>query len=275
MLFVASGARNGDRVRKECVLATVIGIIVAVVVTIIAVIGKLFDDGRRARRHEAMDSFIAQHEEALAKKRRQMVQLDAYGCEKVQTWNREKKYFINTLLVPYLSVIGLVPYDDKERLKELYPEFDDAVERSAQRGLENRPASNTIIDITNGQDYERFCAGLLTENGWEARVTQATGDQGADIIANYNGLRVVFQCKFYRIHEQADVAVVISNTAYTRSAESLAGTTGTILIHHDDIPALLGMISRKVASETAQESMSDEELGEDLLATYHARKRQS
>jgi HJR/Mrr/RecB family endonuclease len=49
-----------------------------------------------------------------------------------------------------------------------------------------------------------------------------------------------------RIHEQADLAVVISNTTYTKSAEALAGTTGTILINHDEIHTLGELIRRTI-----------------------------
>jgi restriction system protein len=250
-------------------------------------------DQRRSRpyrmtRSEALDNFIAKHEQALARKRRQLVQRDAYGIENIEAWNKEKKYFINTVLIPKLVLLDdlfrsdrellddsrqkrrdlvfgrfgkIFAMEDKEARERLYAEFDEAVERGAQRGLASMP-SFTIADITNGHEYERFCADLLSENGWEARVTKATGDQGVDIIAHYNGLRVVFQCKFYsspvgnkavqevvtaRIHEQADLAVVISNATYTRSAENLAKTTNTILIHHDDIPALKETIKRLTA----------------------------
>jgi hypothetical protein len=236
----------------------------------------------RNRRSEAIAECIAQHEQTLAKKRRQLVQRDEYGNEDIRKWNKEKEYFINTVLIPYLT-----EFFDKEKFKAphpylneasarhpelteayvnafiadpeyfdleaLYPEFDEAVELGAETGLASLPASDTITDITDGQEYECFCADLLSQSGWETRVTGASGDQGVDIIGHYDGLRVVFQCEFYRspvgnkavqevvaarIHEQADLAVVISNAAYTKSAEMLAGTTNTILIHHDDIPTL-------------------------------------
>lgn len=284
----------------------------------LAVIGGGFYLGEKfrreeARRKEAIHKLIAKHERALAKKRRQLVQRDAYGNEKIQTWNKEKKYFIDTVLIPHLT--GLGHYDKEEQNevvsdelreallgKEELKEIDEAIEDAARRGLARLPASNAITDITTGHEYEHFCAGLLSESGWDTRLTKASGDQGVDIIAHYDGLTVVFQCKFYthpvgnkavqeavaaRIHEQADLAVVISNATYTKSvealagtAEALAGTTETILINHDDIPALKEIIRRKVGSEAASQmapkvagSLSDEELGQQLASTYHARRR--
>jgi hypothetical protein len=231
-------------------------------------VGDLIEESMsRDRRRFDTANFILKHEEALARKRRQLVQRDEYGNEDIQKWNREKKYFINTVLIPYLTGPAHSFNFGRQKLKELYPEFDEAVERGAQRGLASLPASDTITNITNGREYERFCADLLSKNGWQTRVTKASGDQGVDIIAHYDGLRVVFQCKFYtspvgnkavqevvaaRIHEQADLAVVISNTTYTKSAEILAGTTNTILIHHDDIPALKDKIGNRIGQRPAQ-----------------------
>jgi restriction system protein len=215
---------------------------------------------RPPSRSELIAQCIAQHEQTLAKKRWQLVQRNEYRNEDTQKWNKEKKYFINTVLIPYVTGHNYSSFD-KKQLKQLYVEFDGAVERGAQGGLTSLPASNTIANITNGHEYERFCADLLSKSGWETRVTKASGDQGVDIIAHYNGLRGVFQCKFYsspvgnsavqevvtaKIHEQADLAVVISTTTYTKSAEMLAGTTNTILIHHDDIPALKEKIADRI-----------------------------
>jgi hypothetical protein len=44
------------------------------------------------------------------------------------------------------------------------------------------------------------------------------------------------------------VAVVITNSTSPPSAEELARTTGTILIHHDDITRLGDIIASRVTS---------------------------
>ena len=224
------------------------------IVIAIGEIGHNVVQAEKRRRSEAIDNFIAEHQQALARKRRQMVQRDAYGNENTKKWDGEKKYFIETTLLPHLSNLGYNFSDDSI-------ELDQAVERFARSELAR--ASSSITDVTTGHEYEHFCARLLSESGWDARVTKASGDQGADIIAHYDSLCVVFQCKFYtspvgnkavqeavaaRMHEQADLAVVISNATYTKSAEELAETTKTILINHDDIPALKEIIRRRRAA---------------------------
>ena len=161
-----------------------------------------------------------------------MVQRDDYGNMVTKKWDKERRHFIGSVLVPYLSKLGhaYVP-DDKKRREALYESYNALVDGWADQSALN----DDIADITTGQEYERFCADLLIANG------------------ESNGLRVVFQCKFYtspvgnkavqeavaaRFYERANFAVVISNAAYTPSAETLARTSGTILIHHDDIPSL-------------------------------------
>lgn len=46
-------------------------------------------------------------------------------------------------------------------------------------------------------DSERHCAILLENGGWTTRLTPATGDQGADVVAEKEGIRMVVQCKLY------------------------------------------------------------------------------
>jgi sugar diacid utilization regulator len=77
------------------------------------------------------------------------------------------------------------------------------------------------------REYERFCAGLLREAGWDARVTTHRRDFGVDVIAEKPDRRIVVQCKLYsspvglkavqeivagKIHEQANCAVVVSES---------------------------------------------------------------
>lgn len=98
--------------------------------------------------------------------------------------------------------------------------------------------------------YERYCAEVLRYAGWQAHTTSTTGDQGIDVLANKQGVRVVIQCKLYsnpvgnsavqqalagRAFVNAHLAVVVSNAAYTRSARVLAQRTGVHLLHHRDL----------------------------------------
>ena len=102
-------------------------------------------------------------------------------------------------------------------------------------------------------DYERLCAELLKRAGWTATLTPSTGDQGADIIAEKNGRRLALQCKLYgrpvgnkavqeahaaKIHFRADWGAVVTNRTFTPSAQQLARSTNTVLLHHTELAEL-------------------------------------
>ena len=93
--------------------------------------------------------------------------------------------------------------------------------------------------------------------GWEASVTMQSRDQGVDVIAEKNGLRVVLQCKLYarpvgnksvqeaaagRAHERAHRGAVVTNNSYTPSAEQLAATNGILLLHYRDLENLEALL---------------------------------
>jgi restriction system protein len=39
-------------------------------------------------------------------------------------------------------------------------------------------------------------------------------------------------------NERADMAWVVSNAAFTKSAKQLSNTTGVLLLHHDELPSM-------------------------------------
>lgn len=97
----------------------------------------------------------------------------------------------------------------------------------------------------NGHQYEHRCAKYLKENGYtNITVTPGSGDQGIDIIAYKAGDKYGIQCKYYEgavgnkaIQEafagstfyDCTVAMVITNSTFTKSAIELAHKLGVIL----------------------------------------------
>ena len=50
----------------------------------------------------------------------------------------------------------------------------------------------------DGWEYEKLCAEYLKRNGYhDVMVTQGSGDQGVDIVAEKNGIKYGIQCKYY------------------------------------------------------------------------------
>lgn len=97
----------------------------------------------------------------------------------------------------------------------------------------------------DGFKFEEYVAKVLADNGYtEVTVTQKSRDFGADITAVFGGARYVFQCKYYTspvgidaVQEvyaakpvySAHVAVVVTNSVFTKAAKILADEVGVIL----------------------------------------------
>lgn len=98
----------------------------------------------------------------------------------------------------------------------------------------------------NGTEFESYVGRRLKEFGYtKVKVTQASGDFGADVIAvNSNGETVCIQCKHYsqpvgikavqeiysaKQYYSCQKAMVITNSTYTTAAINLANKTGVDL----------------------------------------------
>jgi len=109
----------------------------------------------------------------------------------------------------------------------------------------------------DGIDFEHWCAARIEEQGWNVRVSKASGDQGIDIEAMRDGMLVAIQCKRYAqpignkcvqeaytgaTHYRAQKAVVIGTGGYTRAAIELAENTGVVLIDAENIGAFSSLV---------------------------------
>ncbi|MFE1600071.1 restriction endonuclease [Methylobacterium sp. ID0610] len=198
--------------------------------------------GRRFRRR--VRTLVERHRDVLRLRRRQETYLDAYDNLILDGWERERAYYIARTLVPRLEEEG---YGDlvAKRPAEILAIVEDVSLPDAE------PEEEVLPD--DGIAYERFCAALLERAGWDARPTRASGDQGADVIAEQDGVRLVVQCKRYakpvgnaavqevvaaRSYWNADWAAVVSNAGFTPAARKLAGATDVLLLHHDELATL-------------------------------------
>ena len=199
----------------------------------------------RPRRFRSLVRRIARrHAATLALRRRQECFIDAYGNTIEDGWLRERAYFVERTVLPIIEERGFADYVE--------PHFD-AMEAMVERVAGAHALPDEIDTPEDGVAYERYCAERLGEAGWDARPTGASGDQGCDVIAEKAGVRLVVQCKRYTrpvgnaavqevaaaaLHWSGDMAAVVSNAGFTPAARKLAGTTGVMLLHHDDLSTL-------------------------------------
>ena len=101
--------------------------------------------------------------------------------------------------------------------------------------IRNRPLP---MDEMEGHDFEYYCADILKERGFlEVEVTKGSGDFGADILAEKDGVTYAIQCKCYdkpigvkavqevyagRDYYDRMVGVVMTNQYFTQPAVELA-----------------------------------------------------
>lgn len=65
-------------------------------------------------------------------------------------------------------------------------------------GRRRRRRLPSDIDRMEGHDFERYCAVLLRQHGFqEVEVTRGSGDYGIDILAEKDGVTYAIQCKCY------------------------------------------------------------------------------
>ncbi|MBE7619300.1 hypothetical protein GL297_06600 [Komagataeibacter sp. FXV2] len=191
---------------------------------------------------------IREHARTLGLKRWQLISYDDYGTPQYGKWHREIDYFLNTVIWTLPTLQGIN--------RQANPQLDDNYRKAIiQAAAANQPNQSGDIPFSDDMDpyaYERACAQVLTNEGWNARATVGSGDQGADVTAECNGIRIVLQCKLYsnavpnsavqqvaaaRLHYAAQYAAVVANARYTASAQQLARTTDVTLLHHDQLAA--------------------------------------
>ena len=209
---------------------------------------------------ERVKGIVNLHIEALARRRAQLVQADAYGTPQMERWQKEIDYFIQQQVLPNITP-AYVKALQRNRLNVVYSIEQQVVAASTV----TKPFTEFSDNFTPAE-FELFCAQVLREYGWDARVTKSSRDQGVDVIAARGGVRVVIQCKLYsgpvgnkavqeisagRAHENSHFGIVVSNSRYTASATALAKTNRILLLHHRDLPSLHNILERWSESPAA------------------------
>jgi restriction system protein len=110
------------------------------------------------------------------------------------------------------------------------------------------------IDAMEGRQFEVYLECLFKAQGYSVRLTQESGDFGADLIISKAKVKAVVQAKRYSnnvgleavqqahtaiSHYSAQEAWVVTNSFFTQPAKTLAASTGVTLI---DRPQLISMM---------------------------------
>lgn len=228
--------------------------LLAVAVLWLAVRGgrqRILDEALGAKTRAA----VASHADALARRRSILIRVDDYGVADASRWSREIDHFVSNVVQPLLTPAEL------RALAARDAEVKAAIDRqvAAHLGAEVERLGHGEVEGLSPAAFEAHCAQVLAAQGWAARTTALTGDQGADILAEKGGVKLIVQCKLLsrpvgnkavqeahaaKAHFGARHAAVVTNADFTRSARDLAATTGVLLLHHSQLGEIGQLLSR-------------------------------
>jgi restriction system protein len=202
-----------------------------------------------------IQEIVDRHIETLARRRLALLTIDHYGIADGSAWNKEVQRFVDKVVRPELSEqeAGAVA----SNMNALFQEMIEVRVRLRSDEIE---AELDYSDAFTPTQFEQWCAKTLNSKGWKAITTKASGDQGADVIAEKKGTRVVLQCKLYsgtvgnkavqeaysaQRHYATNASAVVTNANFSPSARKLASTTGVFLLHYGDLTRLDSLLAQR------------------------------
>ena len=163
----------------------------------------------------------------------------------------------------YYAVLPIIKNTIKNRYNVIYSEeeivskCDLLIDKVNLHYFEKKLMENTYsIHHMSGYDFEDYLADIFKSKNYSVQITKRSQDQGADIILEKLGKRIVIQAKKYSnkvgnkaVQEivsamkyyKADLGSVITNNLFTKQAKSLALTNEIILVD--------GFILKKIIEE--------------------------
>ena len=106
--------------------------------------------------------------------------------------------------------------------------------------------SITNIDSLNGYDFEEYVSALLKICGFKCDTTPRSKDNGVDIIAKKNNIRIAIQTKLYYNHKvsnsaiqevytgciyhKCNIPIVITNSYFSKPAIAIANELNVVLL---------------------------------------------
>ena len=120
------------------------------------------------------------------------------------------------------------------------------IEKSCSKTIGNNKLNKNNKNYKKGIVFENYCMEILKQNGWKIKETPNTGDQGVDLIASIDNLRICIQCKNHKkvignkaVQEisagksywKGTHAVLVSKSGFTKSAQKLAKANKVMLIN--------------------------------------------
>ncbi len=166
----------------------------------------------------------------------------------VMFWSEVWPYVVGGVLLSGLAAAGwwLWRTDRRVRARDCRWRREESV-KAGRRALAD-------VDAMTGTEFEELVAALCRRDGCtEVRRVGGSHDNGADVLGRLpDGRTMVIQCKRYapsstiasrelrdllgaKVHFQADVAVFVTTTRFSRPSERFAVEHSILAIHRDHL----------------------------------------
>lgn len=163
-------------------------------------------------------------------------------------WSQVWPYVVGSVVLGGIGAVGwwLWRTDRRVRARDRRWRQDEAV-KAGRRSLSE-------VDAMTGTEFEELVADLCRRDGCtEVRRVGGSHDNGADVVGRLpDGRTFVIQCKRYapssiiasrelrdllgaKVHFQADVAVFVTTTRFSRPSERFAVEHGILAVHRDHL----------------------------------------
>ncbi|MCO7217581.1 restriction endonuclease [Halomonas sp. OfavH-34-E] len=213
-------------------------------------------------------SKLEEHLPILLSKKDRAIRCDEFGDTISKGWFSYLEKYYKDKIEPFIhgahdSIDSeLFEHFETTRLKHLvwYEINKGEVIRATLKNIDffiefNRENTTTPDINISGTEYEsRIASQINKETTWDAELTKASGDQGADIILSKSQLTIIVQTKYHsskignsavqeafsaKKYYGADLAFVVSNSGFTKSASELADATGVRLFSDVELMSFL------------------------------------
>ncbi len=209
--------------------------------------------------YQSAETAVNKHLRILQTKKKQGVRTDDYGNVFSEKWISDIQYFLKHVVH---SMNPIPTWFESEDISNAIMYVDKFVSDLSASRPEPFAIADQLVDGMTPTEFEHFCADILRKSGWQASVTQASGDQGIDVVATRNQIKLVLQCKKYsqpvgntavqeviagKLFYLADIAAVVTNASYTTSANHLANTVDVSLLHYSQLASFAESLSETCA----------------------------
>ena len=207
---------------------------------------------------------ITKYVPVLVRKYEQLVYQDEYGDWVFDDWWKECDLFAETKMRMLLLRLGRVArkkyltWNDSDDLALMRKIVDKYVDEYLEGSVFAEAGEVGItVNTDNPIQFEEDIANLFKLKGWDASTTKGSGDQGADVLARKGEALCIVQCKLYsqpvgnkavqevysaKQYYKGDLAIVVTNADFTKSARQLASSCDVALLHYLELNNFIDLL---------------------------------